>query len=110
MAKKTTYKLNRGIKEKVRKFGRILKQEGLPIEKLVIFGSYAKNKATKYSDIDVCVVSPKFGKDIIEDLKFLLEGRRKVDSRIEPHAFSPKGYNELENPLVWEIRKHGLEV
>lgn len=110
MAKKATEKLNKEIKEKVLKFGKVLKQDGVPVKKLVVFGSYAKNTASQKSDIDVCVVSPVFGKDTVEDLKFLLEERRKVDNRIEPHGFSPKGYSELENPLIWEIRKHGLEI
>ncbi len=110
MDKRTTYKINKAVKEKVLRFGKILEEQGIPVAKLVIFGSYAKKQFDKHSDIDVCIVSSAFGKDIIGDLKFLLAERRKIDNRIEPHPFSQKGYNELENPLVWEIRKYGLEI
>lgn len=110
MATKTNNKINKEIEEKVSYFGKMLEQDGIPVKKLILFGSYVKNKAGQYSDIDVCVVSSKFGKDIIKDLSFLLNESAKVDSRIEPHAFSPKEYDELENPLVWEIRKYGQEI
>lgn len=98
------------IKEKVLEFGKLLQRDGIDVHKLVIFGSYAKNKATENSDIDVCVVSPSFGKDSIDELQLLLKKRRSIDNRIEPHPTSPQDFEELESPLIWEIRKYGVEI
>ncbi len=110
MTKETDCRINKDIIKKVIEFGRILEEGGTPVEKLVIFGSHAKNTAREYSDIDVCVVSPKFGKDSIDELTFLSREGRKVNCRIEAHPFSPNGFMEMESPLVWEIHKHGFEV
>lgn len=30
----------------------------MPIDKVILFGSYAKGTATKYSDVDLCFFSP----------------------------------------------------
>jgi predicted nucleotidyltransferase len=109
MATKKINQIN-NIQERVLQFGRLLISNGIPISKLVVFGSYAKNKATEYSDIDVCVVSPKFGKDHIEEMQYLFKARRNIDSLIEPYPASPTEYSELESPIIWEINKHGLEL
>jgi len=110
MAQATIGKINKEIQEKVLQFGRLLQREGIPISKLVIFGSYAKNKASKYSDIDVCVVSTKFGKDTTDEMQYLFKERRKIDDLIEPYPASPTEYDEIESPFIWEVRKYGLEI
>jgi predicted nucleotidyltransferase len=33
----------------------------LPVEKVVLYGSYAKGNATKHSDVDVCFFLASFG-------------------------------------------------
>ena len=49
------------IKTNVRDYISYLKKEHhLPIDKVYLFGSYAKNNPRNYSDVDLCVVSPKF--------------------------------------------------
>ena len=46
-------------------FGKCLVDSGLNISKIILFGSYAKGKATKESDIDILIISNDFkGKDI----------------------------------------------
>lgn len=108
MVKKTN--INADIKKKVLSFKKLLEKEGIPVYKIIIFGSYAKNKAKKESDIDICVVSPKFGNDSVEELQYLLKQRRKIDSRIEPFPVSPREYKNSFSPIIDEIRKFGKEV
>ncbi|HAG07994.1 MAG TPA: DNA polymerase beta [Desulfotomaculum sp.] len=44
-----------------------LREKGLSITKIILFGSYSKEKATEESDIDIAVISRDFeGKDIFE--------------------------------------------
>ncbi len=87
-----------------------MEREGTPVEKLILFGSYARDEADKESDIDLCIISSKFGKDPIDELQFLLKKTRKVDSRIEPIPISPQEYRELGSPLIAEIKKFGREI
>ncbi len=110
MNETTTGKINNDIQDKVLQFGRMLRQKGIPINKLLIFGSYAKGKASPHSDIDVCVVSENFGKDPIEEMQYLFKERRQIDNRIEPHPASFQEYSLTESPLMWEIRKYGFEI
>ena len=102
--------INKGIKEIVLRFGQAIKKQGIPVKKLVIFGSYAKHKAREDSDIDICVVSPKFGKDSIKELQFLFKLRRQIDSRIEPFPVAYKDYQRIVSPIIFEIKKFGREI
>ena len=103
-------RINKNIKKLVLAFGDRVKKQGIPVSKLVVFGSYAKGLARKESDVDVCVVSPKFGKDTIEELQFLSKQSRYIDSRIEPYPVSPKEYRTVPSSLIFEIKKFGQEV
>ena len=99
------------VKKIAKKYINFLKKDGLLIKQALLFGSYAKKKAHKYSDIDLCVISPKF-KDMFEATRYLLQKRRSIDveNGIEPIGYNPKDFAEKENPLVWEIHKTGIKI
>jgi len=53
--------------EAIRFLQKCLKEKGLNISKIILFGSQAKGKATEESDIDVVIISDDFrDKDIFE--------------------------------------------
>jgi len=99
--------LNREAFLAARKFVSHLKTKGIPVKKAIIFGSWAKGKQTSDSDIDLCLVSQKFGKDEVAELQFLLKQTREVDDRIEPLPLSLEDFQASATPLVVEIKKHG---
>jgi len=80
----------------------------LPIKKVIVFGSQAKRTNRKNSDIDVCIISPKFN-DSFKALHYLLMKSYEVEALIEPHPYHPKEFIN-EDPLVWEIKKTGITV
>ena len=43
------------------------------VERIVLFGSWARGEATAWSDIDLLVVSPDFGQDALADMVLLRE-------------------------------------
>jgi len=95
-------------KAKAQKYIALLKKQ-IPIEEAYLYGSFAKNSQTSFSDIDICVISPIFDKNKLKD-RFLLWDiitRDLVD--IEPVGFSQKQFTE-EKPLVWEIKQHSLKL
>jgi uncharacterized protein len=106
----TTSTINPEITAKVAEFGRVLERDGIPVEKLLIFGSYAKQRNRKDSDIDVAVVSAVFGKDDIDEMQMLFKKRQHVDTRIEPYPLSSEDFAHGDSPIVEEIRAHGVEV
>lgn len=89
---------------------RLSKEDKLPINQVIIFGSRVKGKSRKWSDIDVCVISPKF-KDEFETLGYLLRKRneQEVMAGLEPVGFSEKDFKE-GSTLIEEIKKTGVLV
>jgi len=43
-----------------RKFIKALKQEGISVDRVILYGSYARGKTRPDSDIDVAVISKNF--------------------------------------------------
>lgn len=113
MVKKTSIKnirkvLPKRIKKDVLDYVELIKNDKIPVEKVIVFGSYVKGKPHKGSDIDICLISPNF-KDSFSALHYLLKKSYQIKSIIEPHPYHPKDFID-EDPLVWEIKKTGIEV
>ena len=87
---------------------RLSDQEKLPIDKVIIFGSTAKGKTHKWSDVDVCIISPRF-KDEFKALQFLWtrRSRQEVMAGLEPVGFSSKDFQEGSS-LIQEIKRTGV--
>ena len=87
-----------------------LRQKGIPVAQAILFGSQVRGTAHAWSDVDICIVSPTFGKD---RQKERLELMRWVDSeteRIEPHPYRSEGLDNKYDSLANEIRKTGIVV
>jgi len=89
---------------------RNLKKNGVSVSKAYLFGSYAKNKASEHSDIDVCIVSPNLGKDLIDEMMELGKYTLSIYARIEPHPMSVADFDEKYNLLAHEIKTHGILI
>ncbi|MDP2951680.1 MAG: nucleotidyltransferase domain-containing protein [bacterium] len=89
---------------------RLKDEDKLPIERVAVFGSRAKGTARTMSDIDVCLISPKF-KNPLEVMKFLWQkrNRKEVLAGLEPIGFSAKDFKE-GGSLISEIKKTGIWV
>ncbi len=84
-----------------------LKQQGVPVQKIYLYGSYAKGNPRYGSDIDLCVISSAF-KDRFEANLMLRREAIKIDPRIEPVAYHPTQFQDWI-PLVWEIENYGID-
>jgi len=83
----------------------------MPVDKVVLFGSYAKGTADRLSDIDICFFLDNYGGkrrvDIIGDLLRLVPDDK--DAFFEPITFTTSElYND--NPFVKEILRTGKEI
>lgn len=97
------------ILELVKKYGTFVKQR-LPVDQIILFGSHAKGTTHEWSDIDVCVVSPNFGKDLFEEKLQLDRYTDNFSTKIEPTPMNPITLQSKYNTLATEIRKYGIEV
>ena len=106
----TKKNINKTILENIRHYVKHINTEGYPINKVIIFGSWAKGSQKVTSDIDLCLVSSKFGSDEIAELQYLLKQTRLFDDRIEPVPVSTADFSQNVNPLVVEIKKYGVTI
>jgi len=95
---------------KIYKFVQLLKQQGVSVSKVIIFGSYAKGRTNPDSDIDVAIVSTQFGQDIAEEMMLLRKIALKVDSHIEPVPLCPDDLSDNLSTLAQEIKRYGIDV
>ena len=109
MVRKKIY-TSQEVKKIVSEYKKLLKKEGVEFNKIYLFGSYAKNNPRDWSDIDVAVVSKKFGKDFFEEQLLLDRIADKVDYAIESHPLSPGDLRDKWSSLASEIRNRGTVV
>ncbi len=103
-------RLPKKVIETVEKYIAILKANNLPISAVYIFGSYAKGKERKDSDVDVAVISPQF-KNSWEALQYLWRNRpQDLGMSIEPVGFSPEDFKSKYSSLINEIKTYGVAV
>jgi len=106
MAKKT---IPKKIEKEIFEYVANLRKDRLPIKKVILFGSYAKGRQHKWSDIDLCVISPKF-KNAFSAMQYLwLKRLNDHGNVIEPVGFSPKDFKEGSS-LINEIKQTGIEI
>jgi predicted nucleotidyltransferase len=86
-----------------------LKQRNIDVEGSFLFGSYAKEMATKWSDIDIAILTNEFIGDSFDFRFLLMKIARDVDIDIEPHPFLIDEFNE-DNPVAAEILRTGERI
>ncbi|MDR0549949.1 MAG: nucleotidyltransferase domain-containing protein [Deltaproteobacteria bacterium] len=81
------------------------------INKVFLYGSYAKGTAGKDSDVDVCFFLDSYGDIDRFDVRVLLLGmsHKYTDIYIEPMAFEVSDLYD-DNPFVKEVLRTGIEI
>lgn len=102
--------LNGTPKVLISKYKTALRDNGIPIDKVILFGSYAKGTQKPWSDLDLCVVSKKFGKDYHDEMVNLMHIASDIEPLIEPHPYNPKDLLDPYDGLAHEIRTTGKVV
>lgn len=95
--------------QSILKYIQELERHKIPIQKAVLFGSYAKGSVKPESDIDVALISEVFSGDRFKDRQRIIPLRRNIDSRIEPLPFTPEDFDN-GGMLAEEIKKSGIII
>lgn len=93
----------------IREYLARLDAEKLPITNVYLFGSYAKGTEHEWSDVDLCVLSPRF-KNWLTASQYLIV-RRPSDMKypIEPIGMTLEDFND-GGALAAEIKKTGIKI
>jgi predicted nucleotidyltransferase len=88
-----------------------LREEGLDITKIIVFGSQARDEASQDSDIDVIIISEDFqGKDLFDRAMLTKEAEimtiRKFMIPLDIFTVTPEEF-ENKTSLIAEYAKNG---
>tara|TARA_Y100000310_G_scaffold337125_1_gene423383 strand:- start:1650 stop:1964 length:315 start_codon:yes stop_codon:yes gene_type:complete len=99
------------IKTELRLFKKEVNKD-MPITEIILFGSRAKGKGGKDTDIDLLIVSPKFKK-----MDFFERGAKMYDYwniryPVDFLCYTPEEFNKLKKQItiVREAVKEGIEI
>ena len=87
-----------------------VQSEGIILQKVIMFGSYAGNKQHEWSDIDLALVADDFTGFGFDDKQgFAKINCRKPFSIIHAKTF-PTSYFETGDPFIDEIKRTGIVI
>ena len=95
--------------KQMRDFVSLGSASGITLRKAILFGSYARNKQTKYSDIDVALVADEFCNVPSEDVKLFMKAMLKY-YMVQPQTYNTKDFSPDKNPFVDEILRTGIKI
>ncbi len=101
----------KNVIKQLKLFKRVVNKE-LTIKQLLLFGSMAKNKTHKWSDIDLVVVSPTFKHKKSFKRASRLYDYWNLDYPVDFLCYTPKEFNKLKKQvtIVREAVRTGIEI
>ncbi|MCK4260629.1 MAG: nucleotidyltransferase domain-containing protein [Halanaerobiales bacterium] len=86
-------------------------KRNISVDKIILYGSWAKGNTHEYSDIDLAVFSPNFGHSRLKELQFLSKVAWNIDASIEaiPYSSDKLSINDPAT-FVYEILHTGITV
>jgi predicted nucleotidyltransferase len=81
---------------------------GIHYKRVILFGSYARNEAHKWSDIDLALVSDDFSKHRLDNTGKIASALVKFCD-IEAHTYNAT-YFEDGDPFTETIKRTGIEI
>ncbi|MBL7112522.1 MAG: nucleotidyltransferase domain-containing protein [Bacteroidales bacterium] len=92
--------------EKIRRY-RLLLKEHFDLDKVYLFGSYARGTQREDSDLDVAIIVNSLDRDYFSVTPLIWKLRRQIDDRIEP-VLIEKGNDR--GGFLDEIQRNGIEI
>ncbi|AZO94881.1 nucleotidyltransferase domain-containing protein [Iocasia frigidifontis] len=94
-------------KNKINEYIKTLEKH-ITVSKVVLYGSWANGSPDEYSDIDLAVFSPDFGKHKLKELQLLSKLTWNIDESIEAIPYSTDQLNNSDpTNLANNIMKNG---
>lgn len=97
------------IYRKIKEYIKVLRENGIDVWRLYLFGSYTKKTFNTESDIDLAIFLNKDDIDSFREDVNLMRLRRRIDLRIEPHSFALSDFKEPD-PFTKEIITTGKRI
>jgi len=99
------------VEDIIKSYVSLLRHSGISVEKVFLYGSYARGEAGHESDIDIMLVSDSVDSDNPKTKAFVWGLTRKIDTRIEPYLVSMKRFlTDDVSPLLQIVKTEGKEI
>ncbi|HIE05583.1 MAG TPA: nucleotidyltransferase domain-containing protein [bacterium (Candidatus Stahlbacteria)] len=98
------------VVSEIRDLIKIIEKNGISISAAYLFGSYAKGKASEWSDIDVALISDDFSGVRFYDVEKLLSILKRYNIFIELHPFRKVDFDPENNLFIREITEHTIRI
>jgi len=96
---------------KLKKIAAEIKQSGIHLNRVVLYGSYAKNTQHKWSDIDVAFVADEFSSIGFDDVGLFAGTLIKYPTlNISPRTYNTHDFSPDRDPFVEIIMRTGIEI
>lgn len=97
------------IKKAVKEYENELRRHNIRLDKVVLYGSYARGNPHDYSDIDLVVISPDLARfSPLRRQEMLAELTMNIDAPLEVIGYTPKEFRNANHTIFGQIiRKTG---
>lgn len=107
--------MDKAIIDTVSKFKQALLQQGIKVNKVILYGSQVTRKAEEHSDIDIVVISDDFEEmNILERLETmgLAMAKTRIMEPIEPLGYTEKEFSSKDKGTFIgdEVKVKGIEI
>ncbi len=92
------------VYQSINDFIKSASDQGIELERVILFGSFAKGTQHPYSDIDLAVFSPQFTCNHVENFKLIQHTIRIPQMQVHLYPWS----EYMDNPFVEEIKKSAV--
>lgn len=92
------------------KFISRVQREGVVLDHAYLFGSFARGKTWEGSDIDVCLVSSDFQRNLTSQRYKILRSAVELDPRLEPVMYTPREFANKYDSLAAEVKQFGISL
>ncbi len=103
--------MDKNVIKIISRFRKVLESNGTKIDKIMLYGSYARNSQHEGSDIDLVVISKDFkGKSSWHRIKILSKAVYEVYEPIEALAYTPEEWEKSDSIICSIVKESGVLV
>lgn len=93
-----------------KRYAQALRERGVPVLGMFVYGSVASGKTHEESDIDIAVLCTPFGNSRHEENTTLRRARWDIDLRIEPMSLHPEDLENKYHTIAQEVKRSGISI
>jgi predicted nucleotidyltransferase len=85
-------------------------KQHIPDASIILFGSYATNTSHPQSDLDICVITEKFGTNYHDGTLELLKIAHEFPYPMDIIPYTKKDFTDKYDPLAKQIKTTGISI